>query len=253
MRIALVIEYNGTNYHGWQKQENIATTIQETLEDALSQLTSEKINVFCAGRTDVGVHALAQVVHFDTQAKRPLVAFKKGTNFYLPPDIRVKKAFIVPTNFDARKSAYKRCYRYFIYNAKTRSAILNKLTTWYLPKLDIKRMQEAAKFLIGEHDFSSFRGALCQAKTPFRNVMEINIYAKEPPIIVIEVIANAFLLHMVRNIAGMLMEIGAGKKEITFAKEVLEARDRRLNSPTAPAEGLYLTKIYYPENLHIEE
>ena len=245
MRIALGLEYKGTNYHGWQRQDGLAT-VQGEVEQALSQVADHNVEVFCAGRTDVGVHAKGQVIHFDTEAKRKLDAWVSGGNSYLPHDISILWAKEVDAEFHARFSAMARNYRYLIYNYKIRSALYADQVAWHVKELDEKRMLEAAQYLIGEHDFSSFRGCDCQAKTPMRNVQQIKI-KRQNRLIILDIKANAFLMHMVRNIAGLLMAIGGHKQEPIWAKQVLEACDRRVAGITAPACGLYLTRVHYPD------
>jgi tRNA pseudouridine38-40 synthase len=245
MKFALGIEYNGTDFFGWQAQENLLT-IQGTLESALTKIADENIKVFCAGRTDAGVHAAGQVIHFDTQVVRNLRAWTLGTNTHLPPSIAVRWAQEVDEEFHARFSAIARRYRYIIYNHSLRSALLASRVTWYYHSLNIEPMKVAASHLIGEHDFSSFRSAQCESNTPMRNVHEISII-RQGDFIVIEIQANAFLHHMVRNIVGVLLQIGSGWKDPGWSKDVLQSKDRRVAAETAPAQGLYLVKVLYPE------
>ncbi|MDR3478689.1 MAG: tRNA pseudouridine(38-40) synthase TruA [Gammaproteobacteria bacterium] len=244
MRIALGIEYDGHEYYGWQAQEGLVT-VQGCLEPALEKIAASPVKVFCAGRTDAGVHGTGQVVHFDTEAKRELHAWSLGTNTHLPPSITVRWAQLVDDHFHARFSALARRYRYIIYNHITRPAILAARVTWYYRKLDAERMQEAANYLLGEHDFSSFRSSRCEAKTPFRQVRSLTV-TRQGNFITIDIEANAFLQHMVRNIAGVLMRIGSGQAEIGWAREVLEAKNRRLACETARPTGLYLSQVTYP-------
>jgi tRNA pseudouridine38-40 synthase len=243
MRIALGIEYDGTNYYGWQRQDNVST-IQEKVENALSQVAAQPIRVTCAGRTDAGVHAFGQVVHFDTDAMRPDSAWILGTNSNLPPDIRILWARHVSDDFHARYSATARQYRYIIYNNKVASAILRHRAMWVPFVLNEKLMREAGQYLIGEHDFSSFRGSACQSKSAMRNVMFLEV-TRGAGMITIDIKANAFLLHMVRSIVGMLVKIGTSEKSPFWAKEVLEAHDRKVSAATAPAQGLYLVGVEY--------
>lgn len=245
MRIALGIEYNGYGFYGWQTQRGLAT-IQSTLQDALAKVANESIFLFCAGRTDANVHATGQVVHFDTRAKRHIDAWIWGTNSYLPPSIVVKWARQVDYHFHARFTATARRYRYVIFNHPIRPAILNTRTSWYYYPLDVNRMQQAAHFLLGEQDFSSFRSSQCNSKSPMRNVTEFNIH-RQGDFVILEIEANAFLHHMVRNIAGSLMKIGAGYKDINWINEVLHAKSRQAAAETAPPYGLYLTRVSYPE------
>lgn len=244
MKIALGIEYNGHGYYGWQTQRNLPT-IQSCLEHALSIIADEPIQIFCAGRTDAGVHATGQVVHFNTNANRNMRAWILGTNAHLPPDIAVCWMKMVDEDFHARFSALSRLYRYVIYNHLTRPAILTNRVTWYYEELNLATMQAASHYLIGELDFSSFRSAECESKTPMRNLKRLTIHRYDD-YVVIEIEANAFLHHMVRNIVGVLMRIGAGFKEPEWMHEVLLAKDRRKAAETAPAAGLYLTRVSYP-------
>ncbi len=244
MRIALGIEYDGHLFYGWQTQTGLQT-IQGCLEKALTQVADQPIQLFCAGRTDAGVHATGQVAHFDTPAIRKMRAWILGTNTNLPPQIAVRWAEEVDEHFHARYSALSRRYRYIIHNQSTRSAILAARVTWYYHLLNIERMQQAAKYLIGEHDFSSFRSAECESKTPMRNVHEI-IITRHQDFVVIEIEANAFLHHMVRNIVGVLMEVGIGAQSPDWIHDVLLAKDRKMAAETAPAAGLYLTQVRYP-------
>lgn len=245
MRIALGVEYDGTAFAGWQWQPG-RRTVQEVLEGAVSQVADASTRVHCAGRTDAGVHALAQVVHFDTAAARTARAWLLGTNTALPDDLRVLWAREVPDDFNARSNAIARCYRYVILNRPMRSALLKRQVTWCFQPLDEARMQQAADHLIGEHDFSSFRAQGCQSNSPFRRMHFITV-RREGERILIELAANAFLHHMVRNIVGVLMAVGAGKQQPDWAREVLAARDRTAAGVTAPADGLYLAGVCYPE------
>jgi len=244
MRIALGIEYNGHNYYGWQFQQGL-TTIQGTLETALAKIADHEVFLTCAGRTDAGVHATGQVVHFDTQAKRHPDAWMWGTNSFLPPSIVVRWARSVDYRFHARYSALARRYRYIIYNYPVRPAIGSTRTTWHYYPLNIERMQQAAKFLLGEQDFQSFRSSECGAKTSTRNITDFTVQ-RQGDFVILEVEANAFLHHMVRNLAGVLMKIGAGLKEPEWIQEVLAAKSRKAAAETAPADGLYLIQVRYP-------
>lgn len=246
MRIALGIEYDGHDFFGWQAQARLPT-IQGRLQDALSRIADEAIQVFCAGRTDAGVHATGQVVHFETSATRALRAWTMGTNSYLPSSIAVKWAHPVDEAFHARFSALSRRYRYIIDNQSTRPAISAKRVTWHPYPLDETLMNHAAQALIGERDFSSFRSAECESKTPMRNIHFIRV-TREGECVVIDIQANAFLHHMVRNIAGVLIRVGSGLKNPEWVKDVLEAKDRRLAAETAPPTGLYLCEVKYPES-----
>ncbi len=249
MKIALGLQYNGTDYNGWQKQSNLQT-VQETVEFALSNVANQVVSVYCAGRTDAGVHASAQVIHFETTVNRPIEAWISGTNSYLPSDIRIQWAKPVTGEFHARFSATARRYHYLIYNHRVQSALLHDLTTWEYQPLNHKKMQEAAQYLLGEQDFSSFRSSECQSKTPMRNIINLEVKRIEK-FVIIDIKANAFLHHMVRNIAGVLIKIGQEKKPVHWAEEVLHACDRTKASITTPPNGLYLVGVDYPDKFAI--
>lgn len=245
MKIALGIEYHGHDYHGWQIQRNLLT-IQGCLEEALSKIANEPITTHCAGRTDAGVHAIGQVVHFETSVTRNMRAWLLGTNTYLPSTIAVRWAKVVDDNFHARHSALSRHYRYIIYNHTSRPALLTSRITWNYDILNIATMQAASRYLIGELDFTSFRSSECESKSPMRNVTKIAI-DRYDDYIVIDIEANAFLHHMVRNIVGSLLCVGTGYKEPEWIHEVLLAKDRRQAAETASPYGLYLINVRYPE------
>lgn len=249
MKIALGIEYDGSRYFGWQRQESV-DSVQQQLERALSIVANSPVEVFCAGRTDAGVHGTGQVIHFETEVNRPLQSWCFGTNAHLPDDIAVKWAVEVNEDFHARFSATARRYRYIIFNSKLRSAILPKGVTHYHFPLDEYKMHQAGQFLLGENDFSSFRAAKCQSHTPWRNIHHLNV-SRQGHYVIVDIQANAFVHHMVRNIVGTLLEIGQGKQPIEWAKWVLEQRDREKAAPTAKAEGLYLVEVHYPEHFGI--
>jgi tRNA pseudouridine38-40 synthase len=249
MRIALGLEYNGTNYHGWQQQNGLLT-VQSSVQLAVSKVADHPIIVTCAGRTDVGVHAKDQVIHFDTNANRKLDAWILGVNYYLPNDICIKWAANVDESFHARFSAIARHYNYVIYNQKTRPAILANQVAWHFAPLNAEAMHLAAQYLLGEQDFSSFRSSYCQSSTPMRNVHNLNV-TRNNDLVIIDIKANAFLQHMVRNIVGLLLTVGENKRPPEWAKEVLAKRDRRAASYAASACGLYLTKVYYPATYHL--
>lgn len=249
MRIALGVEYAGQNYYGWQRQQEVSS-VQERLETALSSLAAEPITVTCAGRTDAGVHATGQVVHFDTQAVRDERAWTLGTNAKLPNDIAVRWQASVSNDFNARFSATARRYRYIIYNSPLRAGILNGGVTHIFYPLDADRMHRAAQALVGEQDFTSFRASHCQAKTPFRNVHFVNV-ERLGDYVVVDIQANAFVHHMVRNIVGSLLLIGKGEQPETWLTELLQLRNRDAAAATAKPHGLYLVKVYYPEQCGI--
>lgn len=251
MRVILGVEYEGTAYRGWQRQDHDAiSTVQACLEYALASVADQTIQVTCAGRTDAGVHALGQVVHFDTDVSRSDYSWVFGANSNLPQDIRVLWAQHADENFHARFSALSRSYRYIIYNHSIRSAVWRNLATWYHRPLQAELMHEAAQYLIGEHDFTSFRGIDCQSKTPIRELKSISV-RREGEFVILDVCANAFLHHMVRNIVGALLEIGSGKQSIEWIQKILAARDRTQAGVTALANGLYLMQVEYPEEFKI--
>ena len=251
MKIALGVEYQGRRYLGWQRQ-NDAPTVQETLETALAEIADQPVAVVCAGRTDRGVHAIQQVVHFATPAIRPLQGWVLGTNSRLPGDVAVTWARPMDEDFHARFSATGRTYQYIILNRRSRPALLHGLVSWECRELDVDKMAEAARGLIGEHDFSSFRAAACQSKSPVRRVYDLRL-TRLGEFIVITISANGFLQHMVRNIAGALLAIGRGEQETGWAGAALAARDRAAAGVTAPADGLYLVNVRYPARFGIPE
>lgn len=241
----MTLAYSGSNYHGWQCQAG-APSVQACVEQAVSQVASEAVKVHSAGRTDTGVHATRQVVHFDTQVSRPDQAWLLGVNVHLPQDISVTWAGQAAPDFDARRSALARRYCYLIFNSPIRSALLaGQIARDYRP-LDAEQMHQAAQALLGEQDFTSFRAAGCQSRTPMRNVQEVRVRRRHD-LVIIDIRANAFLHHMVRNIAGTLMDIGAGLHDADWVAQLLAERNRNLASPTAPAAGLYLIDVIYPE------
>lgn len=245
MRIALGIEYSGAGYYGWQKQIEV-TTVEGVLEQSIATVANESVNLFCAGRTDAGVHATGQVIHFDTKAKRHIDAWIWGVNSHLPHSIVVKWARPVDYHFHARFTALSRRYRYIIYNHPIRPALLSDRVGWCYYSLDAERIQQAGLFLLGEQDFSSFRSSKCNSKTPMRNVIDFQV-SRIGDYILLEIEANAFLHHMVRNIVGTLLKIGSGARPVEWMQEVLAAKSRRAAAETAPAEGLCLIRVQYPE------
>jgi tRNA pseudouridine38-40 synthase len=249
MRIALGIEYDGTGYNGWQRQKS-GIGVQQRVEEALTRVANQPIDTVCAGRTDSGVHASAQVVHFDTQSERELRGWLLGTNSNLPDDISVSWVRIVSEEFHARFSALSRTYRYLILNRHVRSALFRDRAWWVHERLDLAAMREASTSLLGRHDFSAFRAAGCQASTPVREVSAIDIESGAEWIS-ITIVANAFLQHMVRNIVGLLVSVACGESPVTRVKVVLDSRDRRAGGVTAPPHGLTLTRVSYPEEFDL--
>ncbi len=259
-KFACRIEYFSSpesGYVGFQKQE-FFKSIQTELELALSRVANEPISIFGAGRTDRGVHATGQIIHFETQAQRSEQAWLLGVNTYLPKDIKLKSIQIVPENFHARHSALSRTYEYWIDNQKINSALLTNHTLHHPYDLNAEKMHQAAQVLLGEHDFSAFRAAECQSKSAFRYINFITISRtgfivnlNNKNFIKIEIQANAFVHHMVRNIVGSLLEIGDGRREINWLGELLKQKDRTLAGMTAPPQGLYLTGVQYPESFNL--
>ncbi|MDP1525136.1 MAG: tRNA pseudouridine(38-40) synthase TruA [Rhodocyclaceae bacterium] len=243
MRIALGLEYDGKAFSGWQSQPD-CPTVQDALESALKQIACGPVRTHCAGRTDAGVHALAQVVHFDVAVQRPLSAWVRGVNALLPPAVAVRWATEVPTEFHARFSAQARRYRYILLNRCERPGILAGKVGWCHQPLDEGAMQVAADCLLGEHDFSSFRDAQCQAKSPVKTLYELNLI-REGDCFLFDFHANAFLHHMVRNIVGALVYVGMGRQTPEWLPELLAACDRRRAAPTFAPDGLYLSGVDY--------
>lgn len=249
--IALGLEYNGAAYRGFQRQINGVPSVQQSLEEALSKVAGGvSISVQCAGRTDAGVHASSQVVNFSTTVERPMRAWVMGANQYLPSDISVTWAQEMPAGFNARYNARARRYRYVIYNDPVRPAHLFDGVTWSFRPLDVERMRRAAQSWLGTHDFSAFRAAECQAKSPIKTLYHFDVQ-RHGQLIILDVRASAFLHHMVRNFAGVLMAIGAGDKPESWAAEVLASCSRKAGGVTAPPYGLYLVEVEYPEEFSI--
>lgn len=249
-RIVLGIEYNGSSYHGWQIQSHDPLTVQAELEKALSQITCHPVRVACAGRTDAGVHAIQQVIHFDTSVIRPERAWTAGTNTHLPKSIRVRWSRELDETFHARFSATARRYRYFIYNHSSPTAVWHCHAYWYRRRLDVAAMHVAAQHLLGDHDFSAFRGSGCQAKHPRRFISEIAV-SGQGSWVILDVQANGFLLHMVRNIVGSLLVVGSGDQSTDWLRHVLDSCDRKQAGITAPPQGLYFMDVTYPEYFQI--
>lgn len=243
MRIALGLEYDGGSFSGWQSQPD-GNTVQDALEAALGRIAGTATRVVCAGRTDAGVHATAQVVHFDTAAQRPLNAWIRGTNAHLPSSVAIRWAVPVADDFHARFAACGRAYRYVLLNRPQRPALLSGKVGWCHRPLDVAAMQAGAVCLLGEHDFSSFRAAECQAKSPVKTMHRIAIMPLGD-LILIDCYANAFLHHMVRNIVGALVYVGTGRHPPEWLSDLLAARDRSLAAPTFSPAGLYLVGVEY--------
>jgi len=248
-KYAACIEYDGTNYCGWQRLSH-APSVQEEVEKALSFVANHKIDVTCAGRTDSGVHAIGQVIHFESDANRTEKGWRMGCNANLPDNIVLRWLKPIETEFHARFSATSRRYRYIILNHPIRPALLNKKVCWYRDPLNEELMNKAATLLLGENDFSSFRASACQAKHAMRDLQEISV-SREGKYVYIDIVANAFLHHMVRNIVGSLFEVGTGLKPVKWFSELLDLKDRTQAGITAPACGLYFVSVDYPEAFEI--
>jgi tRNA pseudouridine38-40 synthase len=245
LRFALGLEYDGTAFMGWQRQSHAGRTVQACLEEAVGKVADHAVEITCAGRTDAGVHASGQVVHFDSEARRDLRGWLLGINSNLPPDVSVSWIREAHPDFHARFSATGRQYRYVILNRDTRPALGRERVTWTHRPLDAGRMQAAAEHLRGRHDFSAFRSVECQAKQPVRTLRRLDVH-RDGERLLVDALADGFLHHMVRNIAGVLIAVGEGRREPGWAREVLEGRDRTLGGVTAPPEGLTLTAVEYP-------
>ena len=251
MRIAIGIEYDGTAYNGWQRQKS-GRGIQEEFERAIGAVADEAVEVVCAGRTDTGVHATGQVGHFDTGVERSERGWLLGANSNLPDDVCVRWVKPVPDDFHARFSAISRSYRYVVLNRLVRSALERHRAWWVHQPLDAEAMHEAAQALVGEHDFSAFRAAGCQASRPNREITSISV-TRDGDRIFLDVTANAFLMHMVRNITGTLVAIGMGEEPLGYAGAILEGRDRTRGGVAAPPHGLTLVRVGYPEALNLPD
>jgi tRNA pseudouridine38-40 synthase len=248
-RIALGIEYDGSGFCGWQTQPS-ACAIQDAVERGLAEIAGHPVATICAGRTDAGVHAVAQVVHFDTAAARPDTAWVRGVNALLPDTVAVTWMARVGDDFHARYSATERRYRYLLLDQPLRPALNRRHVGWIHQTLEVDRMREAAAYLLGEHDFSAFRSSECQANSPVRELRALNI-DRRGDYVVFELAANAFLHHMVRNIVGSLSYVGAARRSPQWMQELLAARDRARAAPTISAAGLYLADVRYDEKFEL--
>ena len=244
MKIALGVEYLGTDFHGWQIQKSGLRTVQGVVEPALSKIANHPVRVFCSGRTDAGVHAQEQVIHFETQTTRTEGAWLFGGNANLPNDVNFKWAKEVNDDFHARFNAHARSYEYKIHHHPVRSSLKTGYYLWEPRSLNIDDMRKAAAFLVGEHDFSCFRGSMCQAKSPIKIIEYLQIDEIGDDLI-IKVKANAFLHHMVRNLVGTLLKVGRGEESTEWMQSVLASKDRKEAGPTAEPQGLYFVKAHY--------
>jgi len=249
-RVAIIFEYDGRAFHGWQQQKSGVRSVQQELARAVSKVADQPVDLVCAGRTDARVHASFQVAHFDASATRSLRSWVMGMNTGLPEDISVHWAGNGVADFHARFSAIYRRYRYVILNRPVRPGILRGQVSWTFRALDADSMNRAAQVLVGEHDFSSFRAAGCQSRTPIRYLERISV-TRKGEYVVLDVQANAFLHHMVRNIAGALIAVGSGSQSEGWVRDVLASKSRRLAGVTAPSDGLYLVDVGYPEHFRI--
>lgn len=244
-KYAAILEYDGSEFHGWQSQVGVVT-VQDTLESALSSFAHSKIKTITAGRTDTGVHALNQVVHFSSDANRPISGWINGVNAKLPKDIRIKNVSIVDDSFDARFSAVSRTYHYYLLLQPHNSVHLYRYVGWYHSNLDLELMQDAAQLLLGKHDFSSFRASSCQANSPIRDMHELKI-DRVGNMLRFSLTANAFLHHMVRNIVGALVYVGNGKINYSDFERIFKQANRNFAPPTFMPNGLYLADVEYPQ------
>lgn len=249
-RIILGIEYDGSAFFGWQWQAGGVRTVQDIVQKSATKVANHPVNIICTGRTDTGVHALEQVVHFESQACRSHYAWLMGINANLPDDVRIIWVHDAIEDFHARYSAIARFYRYKILNRATKSALQPHQVTWCHSPLNAEHMHEAAQLLVGNHDFTSFRALKCQSISPRRFMYFIDVYRDQEHVI-IDLSANAFLHHMVRNIAGVLMAIGSGEKPIEWVQTLLEIKNRQKGGVTAPPHGLYLGGVYYPDKYQL--
>jgi len=250
VRVALGVSYNGGAYEGWQSQLS-GLTVQDKLEAALGKFTQSKVSTLCAGRTDSGVHGLMQVVHFDSEAEREPSSWVRGTNAYLPKDIAVQWAQIMPREFHCRASATARRYAYVVLESAVRPSVEAGRVGWVYRSLDVDAMRQAATYLLGEHDFSSFRAAACQALSPIKTMQRIDISSRGEPMQRywrFEFEANAFLHHMIRNLMGCLLMVGDGRQPPEWILDVLAKRDRDAAAPTFSPDGLYFLGPVYPDS-----
>lgn len=245
MIVALGLEYDGSAFHGFQAQRGVRT-VQETLEAALSEVAGESIRVTAAGRTDAGVHATQQVVSFSTAAERPLEAWRRGVNSLMDGAVAVTWSRFAKTGFNARFDALARRYVYIFHESETPPALLRGKVAWSREHLDEKAMSKAAESLLGEQDFTSFRAAGCQSSTPYRCVRAVSV-CRCGSQVALDITANAFLLRMVRNIAGSLRRVGLGEEDTDYLAQLIALKDRTCAAPTAAAAGLYLVEVSYPD------
>ena len=244
-RYAAIVQYQGTDFCGFQRQKH-SPSVQQEIEKALSYVADCPVKIHCAGRTDTAVHASHQVVHFDTSAQRSGYSWVQGANSQLPDSVALVWADKITHDFHSRFSAGARTYRYIIDNSSTRPAIMSGAVTWIKKPLDISLMQQSCEYLLGEQDFSAFRGSGCQSNSPYRNVHHADVF-RRGNLVILEITANAFLLHMVRNIVGSLIEVGVGRQKPKWIEQLLATADRCKSAATAAPDGLYLVAVDYPD------
>lgn len=249
-RVVLGLSYDGHDFEGWQTQPH-GRTVQDLVGKAIEAIAHETVSLVCAGRTDTGVHARQQVVHFDSDVERPLTAWVKGVNNSLPPTVSVQGAKLLDSSFHARFSAISRTYRYYFYSSPVRDPF-KRFMTWVHYPLDLQAMRSASAYLLGTHDFSAFRASQCQAASPVRTLHAMNL-VEATDHCYFEIHGNAFLHHMVRNLMGSLMEVGLGRQPASWLNQVLESKNRSLAAKTYPAQGLSLWAIEYPEHYCIQD
>lgn len=245
MKFVAAVAYLGTNFHGWQLQKSGIRTVQAVVEQALSNVANHPVRAFCCGRTDAGVHAIEQIIHFETHSIRPTEAWVSGGNVNLPADVNFVWVKSVDDNFHARFDALARQYHYKIHNTRVRCALVAERSTWEPIKLELNAMQTAGQILLGEHNFSAFRSSLCQAKSPIKTIEHLK-FTQIGVDILLDIKANAFLHHMVRNIVGTLLKVGKGERDIDWVEQVLKRQQRQYAGTTAPPQGLYFVKAFYP-------
>ena len=250
-RVAACIEYCGKNYYGWQRQKN-AVSVQAVVEAAVSKVANESIRIIAAGRTDTGVHSIGQIVHFDTNSERTRFEWTRGVNRYLPDDVSLVWTHSVSDAFHARFGAKKRAYRYILLNREISPSYLHGLVTWHRAPLNVQRMRKASQCLVGVHDFSAFRASGCQSKNPVKNV-EFMSFEQNENWIWMDITADGFLHHMIRNIMGVLIRIGEGLEAVEWAVEVLESKEREKGGVTAPPDGLYFASARYDAQFNLPE
>jgi tRNA pseudouridine38-40 synthase len=249
MKFAGIVEYDGSDFCGWQRQSHVPS-VQEAVERAISLVANHEVGIACAGRTDSGVHSLGQVMHFETKAQRELRSWLLGINSNLPRSVVLKSIKLMPEDFHARFSARSRSYRYIISNQSVRPALLANRAAWEYEPLDAALMQTGANYLVGEHDYTSFRALACQAHSPVREILNLSVQ-RDGALVIIDVTANGFLHHMVRNLAGVLMSIGKSENPPEWAQQVLMKKDRACGGVTAKAQGLYFMRVQYDSKYQI--